>query len=1605
MPRTRLARRGSARPVALATAGAVLASTLSLAAAPALAADPPPALFVSEIVPDNVGDDHFEYVELTNTSGAELSLAQEGITLSYAYDDSADTGNDIPLSIEEDLTLAAGESAVLWLSYTAGKVDSSAYSVDDFRAHTGASAETQVVRMTGQNGFANGGSRTVRVHDADGVTTWSHYPAGSAAAGAGVDFRVPASAGTASAVFQQQAPYSPGTVATGQLTPGDRTEEPEVPEDIGELAPDPDASGAELQITELLPDSTNVGGSDGFEFVEVFNASSEDVDFGEYALTYLYPQDYETNTNEALWPATPADATIPAGGSLVLWIKNGPNDDLTDSDFNAQFGSDLTFGDDLVEIRSAGMANGSPRGIAIRTNTGIEVNRAYYNMDGAADTAADRGVRFAPTDDATLQEQIDPLAASPGRVQVDQVPGGLIVRPQDEAAPVIDDRTVDEIDPADGFRVELGVTDDVRVSTVSLELRNDVDDAPTSVSLLRGDGDVYAHTVAAADLTGKSWYEYTVTARDGTHETVSETRRVEVIGSDRDPVRLNVADGDLVGGTTTVAASADEYPSPLELRIDDAPVETYPSLEDEPQFVFETSQTDFYFRNGVRIGEDVLHIFDEGTYERTETIAVPVPLSYIAEGEPLTLGIWAGTKAGPWIDEDENNDDFVVSGMRLVLPDGRTLRPAGYDDPTEIIQMGDSTGKHDFFDSEFTLPDDAFTAVANDWDTTSVTDGAHPVSATDGADRADAEVTVDNTAPQVTPSIEDGRAYQGEFSLDAEVEDASPVETIAFLDDERIELGHTTSSTALDAGDHVFSLVATDAVGNATERDVTFVIPEEQPGSGGFAPEDGSEVEAGDVILQAKLTDPTDDVLDASFRRGSVSRLGDDGVRAAGGTTTDADAVADAVSADELATTEGLEPVVADSGLPYQVFEVDVDAEADPASSVRVSWSGTADAGSQILLYALAADGSGWTELDRHRTTGDDEEISLSGSAELGGFAVDGAITALVQHSEGYAGADLSSRESAVEAAHPDDTPRSDYDFTIAWESDTQYYNEEFTQHQKAIHDYVLDQREEQNIQYLIHTGDVVDDYDQPYQWANADPEYLRLDEAGLPYGVLAGNHDVGHGVSDYSQFSTHFGEDRYAGNPWYGGSFEDNRGHYDLFSAVGIDFIALYMGWDPQQNAIDWMNEVLAKHPERTAIINLHEFMLTTGGLGPVPQQILDEVVATNPNVKLVFSGHYHDAFTRVDEFDDDGDGVNDRKVHSMLFDYQGLPEGGQGFLRLLQFDNVGERMRVRTYSPSLGQYNSDDAALLGPEDDPYAYQDFAVSYADLGVSPSDKRLATTAFSTEILTTDEIGSVDAVPAGTVATATWSLETPGEYGWYVHTSDEHGGVDDSAVQTFALVEADDEEEPPAAEPTLEIGAKRIAAGETVRVSVSDFPPRSEVAFALVAPDGSQVRALVAAAQASAPVGSLTTGADGGATGGLTIPADTVAGSYVLRAVSGDASAETALEVTAADDGSGDGGGAGDGGSGDGGSGDGGSGGSGDGGSGGGGSDGTGGGSGDAGDDGSAARAGTGDDGTANGSASDDLPATGSAIAVGGLALVALGLIALGAWFIRRRLTV
>ena len=59
---------------------------------------------------------------------------------------------------------------------------------------------------------------------------------------------------------------------------------------------------------------------------------------------------------------------------------------------------------DIVKIYSAGMANGSTRGIVIATNTDMESSVAYYNEEsGVDDTSANKGIIYKYPVDGTNQ--------------------------------------------------------------------------------------------------------------------------------------------------------------------------------------------------------------------------------------------------------------------------------------------------------------------------------------------------------------------------------------------------------------------------------------------------------------------------------------------------------------------------------------------------------------------------------------------------------------------------------------------------------------------------------------------------------------------------------------------------------------------------------------------------------------------------------------------------------------------------------------------------------------------------------------------------------------------------------------------------------------------------------------------------------------------------------------------------------------------------------------------------------------------------------------------------------------------------------------------------
>ena len=273
--------------------------------------------------------------------------------------------------------------------------------------------------------------------------------------------------------------------------------------------------------------------------------------------------------------------------------------------------------------------------------------------------------------------------------------------------------------------------------------------------------------------------------------------------------------------------------------------------------------------------------------------------------------------------------------------------------------------------------------------------------------------------------------------------------------------------------------------------------------------------------------------------------------------------------------------------------------------------------------------------------------------------------------------------------------------FTIVVLPDTQFYSQSYPETFHAQTQWIVDNAQSQNIKFVTHVGDVIQWVSDPAfrltEWQRADAAMDRLDTLpALPYSVTVGNHDYevkdSH-LSGAARFVEYFGAARYAGRPWYGGATADQRNHYQIFSAARWSFLHITVEFEASDAALAWAQSVVNAHPGLPTILTTHAYVQGTSGRatsfrntdGNSGERIWQEFVRVNPSVFMVLNGHYPGEATQTS--------TNDagKPVFEMLADYQSRTEGGQGFLRLLRFVPLENRIDVQTWSPTRNVFETD--------------------------------------------------------------------------------------------------------------------------------------------------------------------------------------------------------------------------------------------------------------------------------------------------------------------------
>lgn len=335
-------------------------------------------------------------------------------------------------------------------------------------------------------------------------------------------------------------------------------------------------------------------------------------------------------------------------------------------------------------------------------------------------------------------------------------------------------------------------------------------------------------------------------------------------------------------------------------------------------------------------------------------------------------------------------------------------------------------------------------------------------------------------------------------------------------------------------------------------------------------------------------------------------------------------------------------------------------------------------------------------------------------------------------------------------------------DFTIIAMPDTQHYTDNPSNYHifSAQTQWIVNNKAARNIVFVTGLGDCVQNGNNngdDTEWDIADEAYNLIEDPfttlladGIPYGLAVGNHDqspIGGGSSaSTTSFNVFFGESRFLGRGYYGGHHgSDNDNNFELFSASGMDFIIIHLEYDesPEQPVLDWADNLLTTYSDRRAIVSTH-YLINTGNPASFGVQGLAiyNALKDHANLFLMLGGHVAGEGQRQDVAD------NGNTVYSLLSDYQGMSNGGDGWLRIMTFSPATDQIQVQTYSPTRKSGNGDF------ETD--ADSQFTLSYV---MDPE------AAF-------EVIGSQTGIASGSTTSLNWSGLAEGtEYEWYVTVSD------------------------------------------------------------------------------------------------------------------------------------------------------------------------------------------------------------------------------------------
>ena len=270
-------------------------------------------------------------------------------------------------------------------------------------------------------------------------------------------------------------------------------------------------------------------------------------------------------------------------------------------------------------------------------------------------------------------------------------------------------------------------------------------------------------------------------------------------------------------------------------------------------------------------------------------------------------------------------------------------------------------------------------------------------------------------------------------------------------------------------------------------------------------------------------------------------------------------------------------------------------------------------------------------------------------------------------------------------------------DFVFAVLPDTQLYSKHRPEIFESQTRWIVDNEESENISFVLHVGDVVNDAFNITQWERASDAMNILEEGNINYAIATGNHDVDYsrrGIEakdyyddmrdDFENYPKYFPIERFSSMPTFGGSSPNGYNTYHFVSWGVYQIMVLALDWLPSDETLDWTQQILKKHSKTPTIILKHDFIKPRKGNPTGEVQIYGEesqkqweIFKEYDQIFMTVNGHYtgSDYGTMKNSFDND--------VFMTCVDFQGKVRGGNEWMRLITLDFENSSINGTTLSP----------------------------------------------------------------------------------------------------------------------------------------------------------------------------------------------------------------------------------------------------------------------------------------------------------------------------------